>query len=214
MEKTGKRSNFFKSALVLMLLVPCMFLLAACGGKADFKVDASIAKVDGITVTLDKELTKKEFSTDNGDSQSRVDTFGDLGELDLVTIRVSGTVSRADCDENATAMNAEGDVVAEGETVVYYTDVFELKMLVPKDATKYYTKDGLPAKEIAELENVEDGYIVEKVQWLLGDANKTWNICGSADTNDGYFYYSFLNDSDEVVKEFFVRVVYDVEFVA
>ncbi len=53
-----------------------MFVLTACG-KADFQVDASIAKVDGVTVTVDKELTKKQFSTDNGDSQGRVDLYGE-----------------------------------------------------------------------------------------------------------------------------------------
>ena len=190
-----------------------MFVLTACG-KADFQVDASIAKVDGVTVTVDKELTKKQFSTDNGDSQGRVDLYGELGELDQVTVRVSGTVSKADCDENALARNAQGEEVGQGETVNYYIDYFELKILIPKDATQFKTTDGLPAKPVAELENTENGYVVENVQLLLGDANKTsWSICGVASTNDGYFYYAFLDDNNEIVKQFFVRVVYDVEFV-
>lgn len=212
MKKTFK--SILKTVLAFAVIVPCAFVLAACG-KADFKVDANVAKVDGITVTVDKELTKKQFSTANGDSQGRVDQFGGLGELDQVTVRVSGTVSRADCDENAVARNAKGEEVGTGEAVSYYTDYFELKILVPKGATQYKTSDGLPARPVAELENVKDGYYVENVQWLLGDANKAnWSICGVASTNDGYFYYAFLDDNGDVVKQFFVRVVYDVEFVA
>ncbi len=215
MTKFGQRSKtILVSVLVFAILIPCMFLLSACG-KADFKADASIAKVSGITVSVDDEIVKKQFSTANGDSAGRVAKYEGYGELDQVTINVSGTVSRADCEANALARNANGDPVGADEAVNYYTDYFEFSMLIPDGATKYKVDDGLPAKDIAELDNVEKGYVVENVQWLLGGADKTgWSICGVADTNDGYFYYAFLNNSDEVVKEFFVRVVYDVEFVA
>lgn len=205
--------NFAKTMLVFAFIVPCMILLSACG-KSEFKVDASVAKVGGITVKLDKELTKKQFSTDNGDSAGRVSKYGDLGELDQVTVRVGGTVSVADCLENATGMNETDGVVTGDQVATYYTDFFELKMLIPDGATQFKVDDGLPAKPVSELENTEGDYVVEKVQWLLSDANQSsWNICGVADTNDGYFYYAFLDDNAEVVKQFFVRVVYDVEFV-
>lgn len=182
--------------------------------KSDYKINTSVTKVQGVNITLDNNVGKKLFSTENGDSESRVNQFAKYGELDVVTINVTGTVSIENCVQYATAMDANGNPVTSNESEVnYYTDFFELSMKIPADATKYQVSDGLPAKDIAELENVKDGYVVENTQWLLGGADKTgWTICGTATTNDGYFYYAFLDDNDEVVKEFFVRVVYDVEF--
>lgn len=205
--------KFIKLATSLALVFACTLIFTACG-QADFKIDANQVKIDGVTITLEKEIWKKLFSLENEDSQARVDQFAKYGELDEVTINVEGTVSRADCVENATAMDANGNPVTADTTVNYYTDSFEFSMKIPENATKYVVSDGLPAKEIAELENAKDGYIVENVQWLLGGADQTgWTICGNAQTNDGYFYYAFLDENEEVVKEFFVRVVYDVEFV-
>lgn len=212
----SKTNNIIKTAFVAVMVILCAVLFVACGGNKDnYSVDASIANVDGITVTVDKDTTKKAFSTANGDSEARVNQFAKYGELDQITIRVSGTVSRADCVENASARDGNGDPVAEGGVVNYYTDFFEFKLKIADDATKLDVADGLPAQPISEIENVKDGYMVEKVQWLLGDANQSnWQICGNATTNDGYFYYGFYNDTDEEpVAEYFVRVVYDVEFV-
>ena len=214
MTKTKSKKAIFSVILLAVFLIPCLLLLTACGGgKPEAKVDASIAKVGGITVTLE-DTTRKEFK-DGEDLAGRVEQFAKYGELDQINVKVSGTVSKADCDANATAMDAEGNPVEAGsETPVnYYTDFFELQFLIPEDATQFLASDGLPAKPIAEIENTENGYVIVETQWLLGNPG-SWNICGNAETQDGYFYYSFLNDEGDVVDEFFVRVVYDVEFVA
>lgn len=211
-----KTMGIFKTAFIAVLVALCAVLFVACGDDpAKFSVDGSIAEVSGITVKVDKDMTKKTFSIENGDSVARVNQFAKYGELDLITIRVSGTVSKADCVENAQAKDANGDD-ATASNINYYTDYFQFKLQLPKGATKLDVSDGLPAKPITEITNIEDGYLVEKVQWLLGDATATnWSICGNATTNDGYFYYGFYNDTDEEpVAEYFVRVVYDVEFVA
>lgn len=184
------------------------------GNKVNWGVNASIAKVPGITVTVDPMTTKKLFSLDNGDSEARVNQFAKYGELDQITINVSGEVSRADCIENAQPRDSQGNAI-EGDAVVnYYTDFFQFKLRLPENATKLGVSDGLPAKPVAEIENIENGYLIENVQWLLGGADQTnWSICGNATTNDGYFYYAFYNDEDELVAQYFVRVVYDVTFV-
>ena len=113
-------------------------------------------------------------------------------------------------------MDATGTPVSESKQPVnYYTDFFQLSLLIPEGATQFATSDGLPAKPVSDIENIKDGYVIENVQWLLADANgENWNICGNATTNDGYFYYKFLDDNNKVVDEFFVHVVYDVDFVA
>lgn len=211
--KTNKRT-LLASLIVALLLIPCLMLFTACGEKDEAKVDASIAKVDGITVTLN-ETTKKQF-TAKDDSAARFEQFGKYGELDQINIKVSGTVSKADCAKNATAMDATGTPVSESKQPVnYYTDFFQLSLLIPEGATQFATSDGLPAKPVSDIENIKDGYVIENVQWLLADANgENWNICGNATTKDGYFYYQFLDDNNEVVDEFFVHVVYDVDFVA
>ena len=207
--------KFIKVATSLLLVCAFAIALTACG-QPDFKIDKTTTKVDGVTITLEKEIGKKLFSLENEDLQGRVDQFAKYGELDEVTINVEGTVSEADCVESATPTDANGNPIESNDGVVsYYTDTFEFSIKIPENATKFIVSDGLPAKEIAELENVKNGYVVENVQWLLGEADQTgWGICGNAQTNDGYFYYAFLDNNDEVVKEFFVRVVYDVEFVA
>ena len=215
MNSTTKNKNYAVTIITTIVLCISLVLFAACGETKDkFKTDSSIAKVDGITVTMDKDTTQKEFSIENGDSQGRVDLFGDLGTLKQYTINVSGTVSRADCVENASARDANGDEVGEEGVVNYYTDWFEFKILVPENATHYKSTDGLPAKPVAELNIDDNGYWVDDVQWLLGDANQSnWTICGNATTNDGYFYYAFLDADGEIVDQYFVRVVYDVTFV-
>ena len=213
MIKTNSRKAIFSVILLAVFLIPCLLLLTACGGgKPEAKVDASIANVEGITVTLEK-TTRKEFK-EGEDSATRVEQFAQYGELDQINVLVSGTVSKADCDANATAMDSEGNPVVDGSDtpINYYTDFFELQLLIPDGATMFLASDGLPAKPVAEIENVENGYVIVETQWLLGNPG-SWNICGNAETQDGYFYYSFIDDSGEVVDEFFVRVAYDVEFV-
>lgn len=210
----SKTLSIAKISVVALLLAVCSILFVACGSTPNYQVDSSMAKVSGITVTVDQETTKKAFSTENGDSEARVNQFGKYGELDQITVRVSGEVSRADCVENAQAKDANGNDVTADTAVNYYTDFFQFKLKINDDATKLEVSDGLPAKPIAEIENVKDGYYVENVQWLLGDANQSnWQICGNATTNDGYFYYGFYNDADEVVAQYFVHVVYNVTFV-
>lgn len=195
------------------------FALTACGDEEEptpqpapeVMVSESIAQIDGITVALGENTTKK--FEDGVDLANRVSLYGSLGELKQINVTVSGTVSRAECDEKAIAMN-DGNVVEDDSAVGYYTDFFEMRFLVPEGATKVGFIDGNSQKLDQEIGNVENGYYAESVQWLLGTADKSsWNTCGNADTQDGYFYYKFLNDSDEIVDQFFVCVTYDVTFV-
>ncbi len=213
--QNDKTKLVFKIALAVVLLFAIMFTMTACGGeKADAKVSTNDTKVAGITVKLNKTTTK-EF-VEGVDSSSRVDLYGALGELKQYNVSVEGTVSIADCNENAIAMN-DGNVVEDDVTPVgYYTDFFELELLVPEGATKVGFIDGNSLKLDSEIDNVDkDGYYTENVQWLLGTADKSsWSICGNAETNDGYFYYKFLNDENKIIDQFFVCVTYDVEFVS
>lgn len=209
-----------KKILIAVLAVALLFTFSACddgqSAPAEFKVDDSIAKVAGVEVTLGN-MTKKVFSAENGDSESRVEKFGEYGELDCVNITVSGTVSKADCVANAIPMNQYGEeTTADKADINYYTDFFALSMLVPENATRCSVNDGLPDGEIENFAKDSTGYYTEKVQWLLADASKTnWTGCGTAETDDGYFYYAFYTaDDEEPIKEFFVRVDYsDLEFV-
>ena len=142
--------------------------------------------------------------------------YGSLGELKEYNVTIAGNVSKFECDEKAVAMN-DGNIVEDNSTPVgYHLDFFQIKILVPEDATQVGFIDGNPQKLDEEISEVnKDGYYTVDVQWLLGDANKTeWNICGNAETNDGYFYYKFLNDAGEIVDQFFVCVNYAVTFVA
>ena len=213
-EKTKQILKIFLAVVVLMVTI---FTLTACGDKkeegtdkAEVVVSERIANIGGITVVLGENTT-----VDGKDLASRNELYGNLGELKQINITVSGTVSRAECDEKAIPMNAGEIVEDDASPIGYYTDFFEMKILVPEGATKYGYIDGNPQKLDQEIGLVdENGYFSESVQWLLGAADKSsWNTCGKADTQDGYFYYKFLNDSDEIVDQFFVRVVYDVTFV-
>ena len=214
--QSDKTKQILKIMLAVILLMAAMFALTACGGsnpKAEVKVSTSLAEIDGISVSVG-EKTTKEF-VEGVDAEGRVALYGNLGELTQYTIYVSGTVSIAECNEKAIAMN-DGNVVEDASTPIgYYTDFFEMKFLVPEGATKVGFIDGNSQKIDSEIGNVDsDGYYSESVQWLLGTADKaSWNTCGNAETQDGYFYYKFLNDENEIVDQFFVRVVYDVEFV-
>lgn len=206
-----------KKVVIALSIVLMLFAFASCdnstpGTKAEFKVEASIAKVPGVTVTLE-DMTKKAFSLEGGDSEARVTQFGSYGELDCVNISVSGTVKNSDCNDLATPMDATGEPITDGSAANYYTDFFEFLMLLPEEAAKYEVSDGLPVRPISNLSGSIDseGYYHEKVQWLLGDANKSsWAGCGVGETNDGYFYYAFYNETDEEepIREFFVRVDY------
>ena len=212
MTNTKTKKSLFIGIVLALILIPCLFLLTACGGDDPrAKADVNNAKVDGITVTVN-ETTKKTFTEEDG---ARFTQFGKYGELDQISVTVSGTVSKADCTENATAMDANGNVIEAGsETPVsYYTDFFTLYLLVPEGATQYGVSDGLPAGPVEELGEVKDGYVAVETQWLLNSATDGWQICGNTTTNDGYFYYSFNDAEGEVVEEFFVRVAYDVTFV-
>lgn len=213
--QSDKTKQVLKILLSAVLIMITLFAMTACGEtpKPDVKVSTSLAKIDGISVTVG-ETTTKEF-VEGEDSEGRVNLYGDLGELKQYTINVSGEVSIAECNEKAIAMN-DGNVVEDDSTPIgYYTDFFEMKFLAPEGATKVGYIDGNSQKLDTEIGTLdEDGYYTESVQWLLGNTDKTnWNTCGNADTQDGYFYFKFLNDEDKIVDHFFVKVVYDVEFV-
>ena len=203
-----------KKVVIALSIVLMLFACASCdnstpGTKAEFKVDASIAKVPGVTVTLE-DMTKKAFSFEGGDSEGRVTQFGLYGELDCVNISVSGTVKNSDCDKLATPMDASGKPITDGSTANYYTDFFEFLILLPEEATRYAVNDGLPARPISDLADSIDseGYYHENVQWLLNGPEYSWTGCGNATTKDGYFYYAFYNETEEPIREFFVRVDY------
>ena len=211
---TNKKTGVIASILLALVVVACFVCLVACGEKDKYIIEQSNTKVDGVTITVNQELTKKKFSTEAGDSEARVNQFAKFGELDQITINVKGTVSKADCVKNAVARDAAGNEVGNDGKVNYYTDYFTLKIKVDESVTKLKVADGLPAKDIREITKQEDGYYAESIQWLLGDANQSnWQICGNTTSNDGYFYFAFMNDEEEIVNQYFVRVVYDVTFV-
>ena len=60
-----------KKVVIALSIVLMLFAFASCdnstpGTKAEFKVDASVAKVPGVTVTLE-DMTKKAFSLEGGE---------------------------------------------------------------------------------------------------------------------------------------------------
>ena len=212
-----KVKNVLKIMLALFIIIATSFAMTACGEdpvKPEIKVSASQANIEGISATVGKTETKK--FVEGEDLASRVNLYSNLGELKEYNVTIAGTVSKSECDEKAIAMN-DGNVIEDESTPVgYYTDFFQIKILVPEGATQVGFIDGNSQKLDEEISGVDkDGYYTIDVQWLLGDANKTfWNICGNAETNDGYFYYKFLNDNGEIIDQFFVCVNYDVNFVA
>lgn len=63
--------NLIKYATALILVLSCAFIFTACGNP-DYKINTSVTKVQGVNITLDNNVGKKLFSTENGDSESRV----------------------------------------------------------------------------------------------------------------------------------------------
>lgn len=191
------------SLTLVMLTIALSF--AACGPKkappapppVAFIVSLDSNKVPGITVSVDQTTTKKTFVS-GIDSNGRVTAYGALGELDMITVNVNGTVSYADCNEFATDMNG------------YFTDFFTLGINAPIDTKYVDIKDGLPAR-IEDVTIINNRYIT-KVQWLLNGS--PWTICGNTTSNDGFYYIGFLNSESKVLQEYFVRVVYNITFIS
>lgn len=203
------KSKVFSAISLALFLIPALFLLTACGGGEPDEVRVQgVMNVPGVTATVETSA-KKSFLAEN-DSAERVQLFGEYGELTEFNVKVAGSVLIADCEKNSTPMDADGNKIYDDATASYHTDFFELQLLIPDEATKFEIVSKNKTLEGA-IENVKDGYVVMDVEWLLG-VDGEWGCQGSADTNDGYFYYAFLNDNDEVVKNFFVHITYEVEF--
>lgn len=201
--------KFLKFAALFSLSF-CTILFAACSPTTppdNFTVSAHVAKVEGLSVGVSQTTTKFEFDEiDNeaGKTEGRVNLFGHLGELDMISITVSGEISKVDADEHAVFVEAGGG---------YYTDYFELRIKLPSGATKYGVIHGLPEIDLTDMDDMlVNGYFVVHVQWLLLGADG-WQFNGNTTTNDGFMAFAFADANDQIVQRYFIRTINQLTFV-
>jgi len=206
-----------KIKVLLVFVAVCIVCLgiSSCFSGRLAWADDSVMRTNGLSVAVTDTTQTKAFVL-GVDSEERIEKFGEFGELRLICVTVSGTVQSAGLATSGTAMTIDGDsvhVTGSSETASYYTDWFKLKIKLPQDATKLNKLDGNGPQIIDTVASVSDGFYFENVEWLYGDANaENWTINGNSETNDLYLYYGFTDDSNNVLAEYFVRVIYDITF--
>ncbi len=206
---------FKKKIGLAMALILVGVMLSGCFGGRTAWVDTSVTKVTGITVNADKEVKTKAF-VQGTDSEVRVQKFGELGSISLINVKIMGTVVKSSANNVVTPITVDGEsshVTMVDESVTYYTDYIKLKIKLPENATKIDTLDGDGAVAIDMTESVEDGYYETKLEWLKVDVSKeNYTIAGDATTKDEYYYFGFKDDDGDLVKDYFVCILYEVTF--
>ena len=202
----------FKKILMVSLILSALTFTGCMGGSLAW-ADNSVTKISGITVKLLSGENSKVFVL-GSDSEERIARFGELGELPLITVKICGNVSKMQLESRTTPITMIGDsghVTTLDEDVTYYTDYFKLKIRMPKQATKLNKLDGKGPTLIDMVASSQDGFYFENVEYIIGDNDKSnWTYIGDKETNDRYLYYGFTNDDNEIIAEYFVRVVYDI----
>lgn len=204
-----------KLLVAVMSLTFVIIALCGCFGGAVIWADNSVTKVGGVSVSAEKNVTKKAF-IEGVDSDIRIQKYGELGSLNTLTVKIEGEVEKAKAESLLTPITVDGSsshVTGENESVTYYTDYIKIKIKLPERATKLDTLDGDGATTIDTSQSVEDGYYFTKLEWLKVDANKhNYTIAGDATTNDEYYYFAFKNDDNDLVQDYLVHVVFNVTF--
>lgn len=199
--------NIFMVALIL-----CAVTFTGCMNGALAWADNSVTKISGISVKVEKGDNSKVFVL-GSDSDERIARFGELGELPLIIVKVSGKATKGQLESRTTPITVEGSgfhVTSGNEKVTYYTDYFKLKIRMPKDATRLNKLDGNGPIDIDMVQSEDDGFYYENIEYIRGDENKSgWAYIGDVNTGDRYLYYGFTNDKNEIITEYFVRIVYD-----
>lgn len=203
--------KIIKRVFVAILLLSALSFTGCMNGELAW-ADNSVTKISGIKVKVEDGENSKVFVLGN-DSEERIARFGELGQLPLVTIKISGLASSEQLQSRTTPITVVGNgshVTSANEEVSYYTDYFKFKIRMPKDATKVNKLDGNGPTVIDMIQSEEDGFYYENIEYIRGDANKSsWAYIGEIDTKDRFLYYGFTNDNNEIITEYFVRVIYD-----
>jgi len=204
-------TKLLKNIFMIALLLSAVTFTGCMNGALAW-ADNSVTKISGISVKVEKGENSKVFVL-GSDSEERIARFGELGELPLITVKVSGKATKEQLNSRSTPITVEGEsihVTSGNEEVTYYTDYFKLKIRMPKDAKKLNKLDGNGPLPIDMVQSEEDGFYYENIEYIRGDANKSnWAYIGEVQSGDRYLYYGFTNENNEIITEYFVRVVYD-----
>ena len=78
-----------KLLVAVMSLTFVIIALCGCFGGAVIWADNSVTKVGGVSVSAEKNVTKKAF-IEGVDSDIRIQKYGELGSLNTLTVKIEG----------------------------------------------------------------------------------------------------------------------------
>ena len=197
-------SVFYLSFLFLVLIN-----LGGCfNGKLCF-ADNSVTQTTNIDVKY-KGCEQKAFVY-GVDSNARIVKYGELGEITMIKILVSGSTSLNDLKNSTTGIDVNGMPTNNTNSASYFTDWFKIKIRLPKNYMKVNVLDGKGPVLIDKAKQVEDDYFKINLEWVrLNSEKSTANLVVDDGESDRFLFFEFLDKNDVVLSHYFVHIEYNV----
>lgn len=200
------------SFLILVCVMIC-FCFACHNGQLAFASN-KVSQVNGVKVELNKS-TQKVFILGQ-DSEERVGKFGEFGKLTLINVSISGEFTKEHLGQALTGVkeNADGSYIMtnNADEIEYYADLFQLKIRLPKGATKVNELNGKGAVKIDTGKQVDDGYFYKNLIYIVGNKEKTeYKPFTDNQEDDKYYYLGFSDDNGKILSQMFIRIQYSIE---